>query len=100
LLSVLEKLAVGAEAQYVGAEEVHGTSCHKFSVRRDSMPALTVWVDGEYVRRIRTTDRAARKVGREQVTLAVTKELTTDLLDLGVSLQDLDCARLPGRAPA
>jgi hypothetical protein len=54
----------------------------ELSVRRDSMPALTVWVDGEYVRRIRTTDRAARKVGREQVTLAVTKELTTDLLDL------------------
>jgi hypothetical protein len=100
LLSVLEKLVVGTNAQYVGAEEVRGTSCHKFSVRRDSMPALTVWVDGEHVRRIRTTDRAARKVGREQVTLAVTKELTTDLLDFGVSLQDLDWTRLPGRAPA
>jgi hypothetical protein len=33
LLSVLEKLAVGADAQYDGAEEVRGTSCHKFSVR-------------------------------------------------------------------
>jgi len=99
LLSVLETLAAGAEAQYDGAEEVRGTSCHLFSVRRDTVSALTVWVDGDYVRRIRITDRAARKPGREQVGLAVTKELTTDLWDFGVSLQDLDWARLPGRAP-
>jgi hypothetical protein len=99
LLSVLETLAAGADAQYDGAEEVRGTSCHKFSVRRDTVSALTVWVDGDYVRRIRISEAAAGEPEREQVTLAVTKELTTDLWDFGVSLQDLDWARLPGRAP-
>jgi hypothetical protein len=63
-------------------------------VRRDGESTLTIWVDSDYVRRIRATDRAAG-TGRQQVTLAVTKERTTDLWDFGVSLQDLDWARLP-----
>jgi hypothetical protein len=74
LLSVLEKLAVGADAQ-------SGSTANTFAA---SGPPIA----------------RHRKAGREQVTLAVTKEQTTDLWDFGVSLQDLDWARLPGRAPA
>ncbi|HKR70678.1 MAG TPA: hypothetical protein VJT16_17715 [Streptosporangiaceae bacterium] len=100
LLSLLRMLAAGSDAYLEGAEEVRGTSCHIFSVRRGGESALTVWIDSEYVRRIRTSDHAAGKPGREQVTLGVTKERTTDLWDFGVSLQDLDWARLPDLRPS
>ena len=63
--------------------------------------ALTTWVDGEHVRRVRFAETAASEPPRGQAKLTVTKERTIDLWDYGVSLEDVDWTRLPDfRAPS
>lgn len=101
LLSLLKTLAAGAYAQIEGAEDIRGTSCRKYSVRTGTASALTTWVDGEHVRRVRFAETAASEPPRGQAKLTVTKERTIDLWDYGVSLEDVDWTRLPDfRAPS
>jgi hypothetical protein len=97
---------------------LRGTLCRKFAVRVDpgraaaasgaDLPtppgissgqrpelALSVWIDGQYIRQVRFVDYGPKDPEPEPRNAGVFKELTLELWDFGVSVADLDWSRLP-----
>jgi hypothetical protein len=97
LLWLLRLLPRTTEASPAGDEIVRGTLCRKFAVTADSVP-LTVWIDTEHVRRVQLEEHAQDPQPRGR---HVSRELTLELWDFGVSVETLDWSRLPSfRTPS
>jgi hypothetical protein len=118
VLWLLRMLPDASDAHPEGAEPVRGTSCWRFAVRVNAAEAtgtsggrrriraagtvggpptlaLTVWTDGEHIRRIRFEERASTGPPPGPTSLSVSRQLTLDLWDFGVSVEELDWSRLP-----
>lgn len=111
----LLRLAAGAtDAHPEDPETLRGTLCRKYAVRsrpdraaaacgltalvtpaginsrQPEVIALTVWTDGEHIRKIRFEDRVSGDQGGSSA-----KIVTLELWDFGVPVEDLDWSRLP-----
>ena len=87
-LRVLGLLSEATQARYCGAETLRGTPCRAVAVLAASVE-LTVWIDHEHVRRIRSEwrDPDPRHSGSVKQTL--------ELWDFGVPVGSLDWSCLP-----
>ena len=87
-LGLLRALQGVTGARLVGNEPVRGTPCRMVAVRAG--PAeLTVWIDGEHVRRIRHGEHGSREDE------SASRIWTLELWDFGVPVGSLDWSRLP-----
>jgi hypothetical protein len=105
LMWLLHLMRGTTHATEAGDELLHGTPCKRLAVHCDlkraaaatraELPAaladrlkryrrlpVTVWVDGDYVRRVRLTD-------------VLPRELTLELWDYGIATEAFDWSRLP-----
>ncbi len=118
VLWLLRLLPGATDARLESAETLRGTSCQRYAVRAEvaraeaaagaGLPApsgvdsgqpsvlvLTVWIDGQHIRRVRFEDRAPKDLQPEQGDSGVSKVLTLELWDFGVPVDDLDWSHLP-----
>lgn len=118
VLWLLRLLPGTTDARLEGAETLRGASCREYTVSADvaraaaaagrtGLPApsgvdpgrppalvLTVWIDGQHIRRVRFEDRAPKDLKAPQGG-STAKVLTLELWDFGVPVQELDWSRLP-----
>jgi hypothetical protein len=87
-LRVLRLLNEVTQARYCGAETLRGTPCRAVAVLAGSAE-LTVWIDDEHVRRIRSEWRDPDPRYRRSV------KQTFELWDFGVAVGSLDWSCLP-----
>jgi len=118
VLWLLRLLPGTTDARPEGTERLHETPCRKFAVRVDlaraaaasggDLPtpsgissgqppelALSVWLDGQHIRQTRFADYGPKDRNPEPGNPGVSKELTLELWDFGVSVAGLDWSRLP-----
>jgi hypothetical protein len=91
-LGLLRLLLAATGAQPGDDEMLRGTLCRTIIVKAREAE-LMVWIDDEHIRRILVEDRAA------DGTSSVSKILTLELWDFGVSVDSLDWSRLPSIRP-
>jgi hypothetical protein len=92
-LGALRALRGVTDARHIGDEAVRGTPCRALAVTAGSAQ-LTVWVDDEHVRRVRSEERGSRG------DVSFSEIQTLELWDFGVPVDPLDWSRLPSlRAP-
>lgn len=92
-LRVLRTLRGVTDARHIGDEAVRGTACRAVAVTAGSAE-LTVWVDDQHVRRVRSVEHGSTR----DVSFSGTR--TLELWDFGVPVDSLDWSRLPSfRAP-
>jgi hypothetical protein len=124
VLWLLRLLPGTTEARLEGTETLRGASCREYTVRvevaraaaaaggtglpvpsgveprRPPVLALTVWIDGQHIRRVRFENRAPKDLEGTPGGSAA-KVLTLELWDFGVSVRELDWSRLPSfRTPS
>jgi hypothetical protein len=87
-LKVLRALREATGARHLSDEAIRGTACRVIAVTAGSAE-LTVWIDDQHVRRIRSKEHASRR----DTSLSVIK--TLELWDFGVPVDSLDWSRLP-----
>ncbi len=89
LLEPLEYIRSGASARFIGEEIVRGTPCRVIAVEKGSRQ-FTVWLDDDYVRRIR------EKSAKSSVWGKFRGQATLELWDFGVATGTLDWSRFQG----
>jgi hypothetical protein len=102
VLWLLRLLSRTCAADPAGHERVRGTPCRKLAARVDPGELtvstdgdLTVWIDGEHVRRIQLKRRRTLPGSADESGFGVFREVTLELWDFGVSVSELDWSRLP-----
>jgi hypothetical protein len=116
VLWLLRLLPGATDAHPEGTETLRGTSCRKYLVhvevqlaaaaalatlptpsgidsKQPAVLTLTVWIDGQHIRRVQFEDRVAKVPLKHGDSSA--KVLTLELWDFGVPVQELDWSRLP-----
>jgi hypothetical protein len=87
-LGMLRALLEVTDARHIGDEAVRGTECRAVAVTAGSAE-LTVWVDDEHVRRVRSEEHSSRP------DFSLSTITTLELWDFGVPVDSLDWSRLP-----
>ena len=87
-LGVLRALREVTDARLIGDEAVRGTACRAVAVTAGSAE-LTVWVDDQHVRRVRSEEHSSRP------DFSLSTITTLELWDFGVPVDSLNWSRLP-----
>jgi hypothetical protein len=102
VLWLLRLLSRTRDAHPAGYETVRGTPCRKLAARVDPDELtvstdgdLTVWIDGEHVRRVQLKRRRMLPGAADESGFGIFREVTLELWDFGVSVSELDWSRLP-----